>query len=121
MLNKEIKLNKYLIIFLLLVYVITIGLYASYAYYEVSVIKNGVVVIQTATIDITTNVVDQENNTFTIPANSNITRTAPPAITPVPSLAGLIKTLAFPQVPIASCGIVLLSITETLHKFLFAA
>ena len=75
MLNKEIKLNKYLIIFLLLVYVITIGLYASYAYYEVSVIKNGVVVIQTATIDITTNVVNQENNTFTIPANSNITVT----------------------------------------------
>ncbi len=75
MLNKEIKLNKYLIIFLLLVYVITIGLYASYAYYEVSVIKNGVVVIKTATIDITTNVVDQKNNTFTIPANSNITVT----------------------------------------------
>ena len=75
MLNKEIKLNKYLIIFLLLVYVITIGLYASYAYYEVSVIKNGVVVIKTATIDITTNVVDQTNNTFTIPANSDITVT----------------------------------------------
>ena len=75
MLNKEIKLNKYLIIFLLLVYVITIGLYTSYAYYEVSVIKNGVVVIKTATIDITTNVVDQENNTFTIPASSNITVT----------------------------------------------
>ena len=75
MLNKEIKLNKYLIIFLLLVYVITIGLYASYAYYEVSVIKNGVVVIKTATIDITTNVVDQKNNTFTIPASSNITVT----------------------------------------------
>ncbi len=75
MLNKEIKLNKYLIIFLLLVYVITIGLYTSYAYYEVSVIKNGVVVIKTATIDITTNIVDQENNTFTIPTNSNITVT----------------------------------------------
>ena len=75
MLNKEIKLNKYLIIFLLLVYVITIGLYTSYAYYEVSVIKNGVVVIKTATMDIATNVVDQENNTFTIPANSNITVT----------------------------------------------
>ena len=75
MLNKEIKINKYLIIFLLLVYVITIGLYTSYAYYEVSVIKNGVVVIKTATIDITTNVVDQKNNTFTIPASSNITVT----------------------------------------------
>ena len=75
MLTKEIKLNKYVVTILLLFYVITIGLYASYAYYEVSVIKNGVVVIQTATIDITTNVVDQENNTFTIPANSNITVT----------------------------------------------
>ena len=75
MLTKEIKLNKYVVTILLLFYVITIGLYASYAYYEVSVIKNGVVVIQTATIDITTNVVNQENNTFTIPANSNITVT----------------------------------------------
>ena len=75
MLTKEIKLNKYVVTILLLFYVITIGLYASYAYYELSVIKNGVVVIQTATIDITTNVVDQENNTFTIPANSNITVT----------------------------------------------
>ena len=75
MLNKEIKVNKFLIIFLLLVCVMTLGLYTSYAYYEVSVIKNGVIVIKTATMDITTEVVDQENNTFTIPANSNITVT----------------------------------------------
>ena len=45
MLTKEIKLNKYVVTILLLFYVITIGFYASYAYYEVSVIKNGVVVI----------------------------------------------------------------------------
>ena len=75
MLNKEIKLNKFFIIILLLVCVITLGLYASYAYYEISIIKNGVVVIQTATIDITTEVVGKTDNTFTIPANSNITVT----------------------------------------------
>ncbi|MGN0993000.1 MAG: hypothetical protein ACI4PE_03680 [Bacilli bacterium] len=75
MLNKEIKINKFFIIILLLVCVITLGLYTSYAYYEVSVIKNGVVVIKTGTFDITTEVVDKTNNTFTIPASSNITVT----------------------------------------------
>ena len=36
------------------------------------------------------------------PANSKIARTEPPAIIPVPALAGLIKTFAAPAVPIAS-------------------
>ena len=75
MLEKEINLNKKFIIILLFLTVITLGMYSSYAYYEVSVIKNSVIVLKTATIDITTTVVNQENNTFTIPKGSSITLT----------------------------------------------
>ena len=75
MLNKEINLNKKIIVFLIFICVLSVGLYSSYAYYEVSVIKNSVIVLKTATIDITTTVVNQENNTFTIPKGSSIALT----------------------------------------------
>ena len=75
MLEKEINLNKKFIIILLFLTVITLGMYSSYAYYEVSVIKNSVIVLKTATIDIVTDVVNKDNNTFTIPKGSNITLT----------------------------------------------
>ena len=75
MLEKEINLNKKFIIILLFLTVITLGMYSSYAYYEVSVIKNSVIVLKTASINITTTVVNQENNTFTIPKGSSITLT----------------------------------------------
>ena len=75
MLEKEISLNKKFIIILLFLTVITLGMYSSYAYYEVSVIKNSVIVLKTATIDIVTDVVDKDDNTFTIPKGSSITLT----------------------------------------------
>ena len=75
MLNKEINLNKKIIVFLIFICVLSVGMYSSYAYYEVSVIKNSVIVLKTASIDITTTVVNQENNTFTIPKGSSITLT----------------------------------------------
>ena len=75
MLNKEINLNKKIIVFLIFICVLSIGMYSSYAYYEVSVIKNSVIVLKTASINITTTVVNQENNTFTIPKGSSITLT----------------------------------------------
>ena len=75
MLEKEISLNKKFIIILLFLTVITLGMYSSYAYYEVSVIKNSVIVLKTATIDIVTDVVDKDNNTFTISKGSSITLT----------------------------------------------
>ncbi len=75
MLDKEINLNKKIIVFLVLMCVLSIGMYSSYAYYEVSVIKNSVIVLKTASINITTTVVNQENNTFTIPKGSSITLT----------------------------------------------
>lgn len=73
MLTKEINLNKKIIVFLVLMCVLSIGMYSSYAYYEVSVIKNNVIVLKTAEIKITTEVVDKENNTFVIPKNGSIT------------------------------------------------
>ena len=75
MLNKEINLNKKIIVFLIFICVLSVGMYSSYAYYEVSVIKNSVIVLKTASINITTTVVNQENNTFTIPKGSSITLT----------------------------------------------
>ncbi len=75
MLNKEINLNKKIIVFLIFICVLSVGLYSSYAYYEVSVIKNNVIVLKTASIDIITDVVDKDNNTFTIPKGSSITLT----------------------------------------------
>ena len=75
MLNKEINLNKKVIVFLVLMCVLSIGMYSSYAYYEVSVIKNSVIVLKTAEIKITTTVVSQENNTFTIPKGGSKTLT----------------------------------------------
>ena len=55
------------------------------------------------------------------PASSNTARTAPPAITPVPSTAGFNKTLAAPFVPITSCWIVLPSTRGIFTTFLVAA
>ena len=75
MLEKEINLNKKFIIILLFLCVISIGMYSSYAYYEVSVIKNSIIVLKTAEIYITTDVVDKDDKTFTIPKGSSITLT----------------------------------------------
>ena len=75
MLNKEINLNKKIIVFLIFICVLSVGMYSSYAYYEVSVIKNSVIVLKTASINITTTVVNQENNTFTIPKGNSVTLT----------------------------------------------
>ena len=41
-----------------------------------------------------------------MPASSRIARTPPPAMTPVPSLAGRSRTRAASERPITSCGIV---------------
>ena len=75
MLDKEINLNKKFIIILLFLTVITLGMYSSYAYYEVSVIKNSVIVLKTAEVNLNLEVVNQKNNTFTIPKNDSITVT----------------------------------------------
>ena len=75
MLEKEINLNKKFIIILLFLCVISIGMYSSYAYYEVSVIKNSIIVLKTAEVNLNLEVVNHENNTFIIPKNDSITVT----------------------------------------------
>ena len=75
MLEKEINLNKKFIVILLFLTVITLGMYSSYAYYEVSVIKNSVIILKTAEVNLNLEVVNQENNTFIIPKNDSITVT----------------------------------------------
>ena len=50
------------------------------------------------------------DRTSCIPTDSKTVLTAPPAITPVPSDAGLINTFAPPYLPFCSCGIVPFSI-----------
>ncbi len=44
--------------------------------------------------------------TSVTPASSSIARTGPPAITPVPSAAGIINTLPAPKCPSIEWGIV---------------
>src|SRR5574344_2217248 len=51
------------------------------------------------------------------PASSLTARAEPPAITPVPSLAGFNKTFALPTLEMISSEIVLLSIKSTLNTF----
>ena len=65
-LNKEINLNKKFIVIMILFTIITIGLYTSYALFEISVIQNNVVVIRTGTIDITTSITGLDTPTFTL-------------------------------------------------------
>ncbi|MBQ8471989.1 MAG: hypothetical protein IJ501_00630 [Bacilli bacterium] len=65
-LNKEININKKIIVLMILFTIITIGLYTSYALFEISVIQNNVVVIKTGTVDITTSITDLDTPTFTL-------------------------------------------------------
>ena len=55
--------------------------------------------------------------TSLIPANSQTARTAPPAITPVPTPAGFNKTLPAPNSPTTSCGIVVFIIGTLITCF----
>ena len=55
--------------------------------------------------------------TFLIPANSSTVLIEPPAITPVPGAAGLIRTLAAPSLPNERVGIELLRVKGTLTRF----
>ena len=65
-LNREINISKKFILILILINLIAIGLYTSYAYFEISVIKNGVVVLKTASIDITTSIDGYDTPSFTL-------------------------------------------------------
>ncbi len=64
-LRKEINLNKKFVLVLILINILALSLYYSYALFEVTVIQNNVVVLKTGTINLTlsTNVT---NNSFTL-------------------------------------------------------
>ena len=55
--------------------------------------------------------------TFLTPATSNTILTAPPAITPEPSIEGLIITLQAPKLPLTWCGILNDFVIGNLIKF----
>ena len=63
-LNKEINIK--VIIFLLLVNILGISFYSSYALFEVSVVYDNVVIIKTGTVDIETTVSNSTDQTFTL-------------------------------------------------------
>src|SRR5688500_712790 len=60
-------------------------------------------------------------STFWMPHDSTTARTAPPAIRPVPSGAGLSSTLPEPNLPTTWCGIVAPLPSGTRIRFFFAA
>ena len=74
-LRKEINLNKKIIIGMILVNIIILGVYYSYALFEVNTIKNNVIVINTAAINITTEVVGYNNNRVTLNGGESKTLT----------------------------------------------
>jgi hypothetical protein len=59
--------------------------------------------------------------TFLIPATSNTVRTAPPAITPEPSIEGLRIILQAPKFPLTLCGILNDFVIGTWIKFFRAS
>ena len=74
-LKREINLNKKFIIIMILVNLIALGLYYSYALFETKVIKDNVVVIKTLSINITTDVSGYENNRITLLSGESKTLT----------------------------------------------
>lgn len=76
-LGKEINLNKKFIIIMVLLNIITIGMYYSYALFEVNVVKNNVVVLRTLSIDVVTTITGEgaSNNSFTIASGETKTVT----------------------------------------------
>ena len=65
-LQKDIKLNSKFILVLLLFNIIIIGIYYSYALFEITVIQNSIVKIETGTIDITTAITGYDTPSFTL-------------------------------------------------------
>ena len=74
-LNKEININKKFIVLFLLVNIVALCFYYSYALFQVNVIKNNAIVINTSSSlpSITTTIDDTSLNTFTLSANSSKT------------------------------------------------
>jgi len=74
-LQRTININKKFIAIMILLSLISVMSYYSYALFQVNVVKNGVIIIRTGSIDLTATVQDETNNTFTVTANSSKTVT----------------------------------------------
>jgi len=74
-LQKTININKKFIVIMILLSLISVMSYYSYALFQVNVVKNGVIIIRTGSIDLTATVQNETNNTFTVTANSSKTVT----------------------------------------------
>ena len=69
-LNKTININKKFIVLLLLINVIGLSLYYSYALFQVNVIKHNAIILKTASsLDITTTIDNTTSDTFTLNGN----------------------------------------------------
>ena len=71
--NKEINLNKKIIVLLILANILVVGVSYSYALFETKVIKDNVVVIKVATIDITTKIDGYSTPTITLAKGASTT------------------------------------------------
>lgn len=65
-LKKEINLNKKFVVILILVNVMMIFLYYSYALFQITVIQDNVVVIKTGTVNIVASIEGLDNPSFTL-------------------------------------------------------
>jgi len=74
-LQRTININKKFIVIMILLSLISVMSYYSYALFQVNVVKNGVIIIRTGSIDLTATVQNETNNTFTVTANSSKTVT----------------------------------------------
>ena len=74
-LQRTININKKFIVIMILLSLISVMSYYSYALFQVNVVKNGVIIIRTGSIDLTATVENETNNTFTVTANSSKTVT----------------------------------------------
>jgi len=74
-LQRTININKKFIAIMILLSLISVMSYYSYALFQVNVVKNGVIIIRTGSIDLTATVQNETNNTFTVTGNSSKTVT----------------------------------------------
>jgi len=74
-LNKEININKKFIVMFVLLNFIIMGMYYSYALFQVSVIQDNVVVIKTGSVNITTSITDLDSSSFTLTSGETKTVT----------------------------------------------
>ena len=88
-LSREINFNKKLILILILITIISVGLYTSYALFQINVVKNSVIVLKTGNINIETSIPNSQNPVVSLAVEE--TKTVTVTLTPNASSALLYK------------------------------